>query len=298
MGPLEEGEVKQAVFAASPFKAPGNDGLPAVVWQKLWDLLKAHITRLFQLSLSQGKLPKRWKAATIVPLRKGIDKIATEAGSYRPISLLATLGKAMEAVVAERLSWLAEAHNLLPKNHFGGRKCRTTTQALAILQECAYEAWRNHKVLSLVSFDVAGAFNGVNMEVLLQRLRRRGIPEQLVLWIKDFCSERKASVCLNGEVTKEEDLPKSGLPQGSCVSSILYVFFNADLVTSKLNKNEGAMAFIDDYTAWVVGDTAEQNRVKLQTTTVPRACRWAKASGATFQPKKTAIIHPKQQEAI
>jgi hypothetical protein len=35
------------------------------------------------------------------------------------------------------------------------------------------------------------------------------------------------------------------------VSLVLFLFFNADLVTSKLNRNEGAMALVDDYTAWV-----------------------------------------------
>jgi hypothetical protein len=34
--------------------------------------------------------------------------------AYRPISLLNTLGKLLEAVIARRLSYLAEKHGLLP----------------------------------------------------------------------------------------------------------------------------------------------------------------------------------------
>jgi len=291
MEPITEDEIKKAVFSSSPHKAPGPDGLPAIVWQQLWPVLKQKITNLFQRSINAGKLPQQWKAANIVPLRKGGPRNWTEAKSYRPISLLATLGKNLEAVVAERLSYLAEKHNLLPKNHFGARKGRSATHALTILQESIHQAWREGKVLSLVSFDVKGAYNGVDIEVLAKRLRHRGIPRLLVDWIRDFCQGRRASVTINNTTTSMSDLPQSGLPQGSKVSPILFLFFNADLVTSKLNRNEGAIAFVDDYTAWVTGKTAEENKVKLKMNIVNRALKWAKASGATFETDKTAFVH-------
>ena len=41
-------------------------------------------------------------------------------------------------------------------------------------------------VLSLVSFDVKGVYNGVNRSVLLRRLRARQILEKLVKWIEAF----------------------------------------------------------------------------------------------------------------
>ena len=116
MEPLKEEEVERAVFSANPYKAPGRDGLPAIVWQKLWPVLKTQITTLFQRSLETGKLPQQWKIASIVPLRKGGRRDWTQTKSYRPISLLATLGKNLEAVVAERLAYLAETYNLLPEN--------------------------------------------------------------------------------------------------------------------------------------------------------------------------------------
>ncbi|GME33710.1 hypothetical protein GTA08_BOTSDO13081, partial [Neofusicoccum parvum] len=47
----------------------------------------------------------------------------------------------------------------------------STVQALTVLQQRIYDAWREGKVLSLLSFDVKGAYNGVSRDVLLQRLR-------------------------------------------------------------------------------------------------------------------------------
>lgn len=130
MEPLTEKEVHRAIFAASLYKAPGADEMPAVVWQQLWPVLKEHIVALYQLSLESSKVPEQWKMATIVPLKKGGTRDWTKAKSYRPISLLATLGKGLEAVIAERLAYLAEKYHLLPKNHFGARKARQQRKPL------------------------------------------------------------------------------------------------------------------------------------------------------------------------
>jgi hypothetical protein len=87
--------------------------------------------------------------------------------AWRPISLLSTLGKVLESVVAERISYMVEIFGLLPVNHFGARKKRSTEQALILLQESIYKAWRAKKVLSLISFDVKGAYNRVYKDRLL-----------------------------------------------------------------------------------------------------------------------------------
>ena len=96
--------------------------------------------RLFQTSLDVGTLPTQWRNATIVPLRKP-DKLDYKlAKVYRPISLLATLGKILESIVADRISYAVEEFGLLPTNHFGARKKRSTEHALTLLQEHIYKA--------------------------------------------------------------------------------------------------------------------------------------------------------------
>ena len=100
--------------------------------------------------------------------------------AWRPISLLTTLRKTLESVVAERISYTVETFGLLPANHFGARKKRSAEQALLLLQEHIYNAWRLKKVLSLVSFDVKGVYNRVYKDRLLQRLTARGILPALV----------------------------------------------------------------------------------------------------------------------
>ena len=245
---------------------------------------------MFRTSLETGELPAQWRHAKIIPLQKPGKDDYTKAKAWRPISLLATLGKVLESVIAERISHMVETYGLLPTNHFGARKRRSAEQALLLLQEQVYAAWRGRKVLSLVSFDVKGAYNGVCKERLIQRMKARGVPNELLQWIEAFCSDRTATIMVNGHVSEVQALPQAGLPQGSPLSPILFLFFNADLVQRRIDCYGGAIAFVDDFTAWVVGPTAQDNRDGIEAI-INDALDWERRSGATFEAEKTAVIH-------
>lgn len=139
-------------------------------------MLQHGILALYQASLDLQYVPPQWRNAKIVVQRKPNKPDYCKPKAYRPISLLARISKGLEAAVAKRMSYIAETYRLLPENHFGGRPKRSAEQALNLRVEKIYEAWRHRKVLSLVSFDVQGDFNGVHPSVLAVRLRERKIP--------------------------------------------------------------------------------------------------------------------------
>ncbi|KAI3043037.1 hypothetical protein CBS147353_11847 [Aspergillus niger] len=177
--PITEEEVHRALQAAKPMNAPGEDGLPMLVWKQLWQWLSEVILWIFTASVNLGYYPEQWKRAKIIVLRKPGKPDYTVPGAYRPISLLNTLGKILEAVIARRLSYYAEVHGLLPNTQFGGRPGRNTEQALLVLRNAIDRAWLSSKVVTLVAFDLKGAFNGVNRNTLDLQLMAKGIPTKL-----------------------------------------------------------------------------------------------------------------------
>ncbi|KAI2955870.1 hypothetical protein CBS147352_10986 [Aspergillus niger] len=199
-------EIERRLMAAKSWKAPGENGLPAIVWKMTWPTVKYRVLDLFQASLEEGTLPRQWRHAKIIPLKKPNKENYTIAKAWRPVSLLATLGKVLESVVAERISR-------------GGDS--------------------------------------------------RFAPDQPLRWVEAFCPERTAAIQINGQLSEVHSLPQAGLPQGSPLSPILFLFFNADIVQRQIDSQGGAIAFVDDL--------------------LPLG--WEKRSGATFEADKTAIIH-------
>lgn len=197
----------------------------------------------------------------------------------------------MELVLARRLSYWAEIFSLLPDTQFGARPRRSCDQALLLLTEKIHEAWQQKKILTLISFDVKGAYNGVLRLVLISSLRAKVIPERVVKWVDAFLSGRSATIVVNGCGSTQFPLEEAGLPQGSTLAPILYIFFNSFLMEEGASGKKGNMGFVDDYSRWAISDSIERNMTVLNEKVVPRALKWAKDSGATFESNKTILMH-------
>ena len=145
--PVTEQEITKTLQRMKKRTAPGEDGIPMLVWFQIWPYISSIVTSIFTASIDLGYYPRQWKMAKIVVLRKPGKSDYTSAAAYRSISLLNTLGKLLEAVVARRLSYYAEKYELLPDTQFGGRPGRTTEQALLVLANAIDQAWlRGHQI--------------------------------------------------------------------------------------------------------------------------------------------------------
>jgi len=70
--------------------------------------------------------------------------------------------------------------------------------------------------------------------------------------------------------SEEMAIKHAGLPQGSPLSPILFLFLK-NLVDVSITRRKGAIAFVDNYTRWTVGSSAEANTTVLQRKVIPRA---------------------------
>lgn len=79
----------------------------------------------------------------------------------------------LESIMAQRLAFIADKYLVFLYNYFRGLKQKTIFDALLVLQKKIYQAWKEKKVLLLITFDIKGAFSGVAIDILIQRLQRR-----------------------------------------------------------------------------------------------------------------------------
>ena len=179
-------QIERAVNKTAPKKAPGPDEISNLVVKKTFNTTQQHLLALVRASFNLAYFPKIFKHSTTVILRKPSKPDYTKPNAYRPIALESTIGKILESIAAEILSYLSETYELLPAQHFGGRPGRTAEDAMTVLSERIYHAWKEREIYSAVFMDVAGAFNNVHHERLTHNMKQRRIPHSFVKWTESF----------------------------------------------------------------------------------------------------------------
>jgi len=158
------------------------------------------------------------------------------------------------------------------------------------LSENIYNAWKNKKIFTALFLDVAGAFNNVHHRRLIHNLKTRRMLQQITNWIQSFLQGRSTRLQFNGTASDRIPTP-AGVPQGSPLSPLLYMYYNADLLDIT-TRREGAISlgFIDDIVYGVEGFLDLGNTRKLKGI-LTEAEEWRKKHGAQFETSKYILVH-------
>jgi ribonuclease HI len=293
-------ELADAIRRAPPNKAPGADGIPNKVWRLLAGesasqrAFLSTVLDIFNACLSIGHNPRHFQTSITVTLRKAGPRDYRLPKAYRPVALLNTLGKILEAIIATRIAWAVEEYRLLPDTHLGGRKGVSVDHAIQLILDRVHTAWGHGQgqKASMLLLDVAGAYDNVSHERLLHNMKQMGLSE-LVPWVGAFLTGRSTRIRLPGHLSDAFPTP-TGIPQGSPISPILFLLFNAPLVkncslTTGYGRTE-AFGWVDDVCILAVSNSYEEN-VWLIEKALQRADQWAKGHAARFAPDKFELIH-------
>ena len=225
---------------------------------------------------------------TTIVLPKPAKPDYTKAKAYCPIALENTMGKILESIVAELISYLTETYELLLKQHYGGRPGRTAEDAMLVLSENIHPAWKKGEIYSAIFLDVVGAFNNVHHKRLIYNMRKRRIPTPITQWLMSFLTDRTTRLRFNGSISEPIFTP-AGIPQGSPLSPLLYIYYNGDLLDIS-KEQESSQGFIDDIAFGVEGLTDEGTTARLQSI-MEEVEKWRQKHGVQFEHDKSVLIH-------
>ncbi len=289
---VSEKELREVLQRLPNGKAPGPDGIPNETLRSLADTVSADLADTISQIFEAGDLPATLKESTTVVLKKDKKKDYSLANSYRPIALENTLAKVIEKILATRITEEAENRGLIPWNQMGARKKRSTLSAIELLTGSIQTAWKAKKsIVSVLGLDLAGAFDNVSHERLLWTLQRKGFPEWVVKTVRSFLANRRTKLAF-GDFESEWITTQTGIPQGSTLSPVLFLFFISDLLEQfqEVKDDTFGFGFVDDTTLITWSDSAEANCRRL--TQAHEKCEaWAKRYGAKFAPDKYQLIH-------
>lgn len=158
----------------NPRKAPGNDGITTGMLRKAWPIFALEITNLFKVCLENATFPRTWKEAKLVVLPKPGKTDITSPKSYRPVSLLPTIAKALETMMIQDLEEETDLNNYGPQHGFVPG--RSTITAMKTVYDWTNASSSRHVIG--VFLDMIGAFDNVSWLPVLSRLNVLGASER------------------------------------------------------------------------------------------------------------------------
>ena len=205
------------------------------------------------MSLESGTVPNKLKTAKVIPIYKAGD--TQIMSNYRPVSVLPTLSKVYEKIVYKRLNSFLSKHNILTPYQFGFRQNMSTSLALTYFVDQVNQGIENKQYNVGLFIDLSKAFDTVDHQILIQKLKYYGVRGIALTWIENYLSERQQFVLYNN--TESNILPITcGVPQGSILGPLLFLLYINDL--PNICDNANFVLFADDTNILFKGPNMEQ----------------------------------------
>ncbi|KAJ3499955.1 hypothetical protein NMY22_g19430 [Coprinellus aureogranulatus] len=288
---VTDDDIREAIGKLQPYKAPGPNGISNSVFTHCADILIPYLGPIFRATFTARHYPSRWKVSKTIVLRKPGRADYGLANSYRPIALMDTMSKLLSSCVKTKIEYWVEVKGLLPKNQFGGRPGRTTTDSLHMLMSFIKGAWRKGQEVMALFLDVKGAFPSVVVPVLLKDMEKRGVPKDYRDWFSRKLEGRKTIIAFDDYQSSPVEV-KMGLDQGCTSSPLVYNFYNADQVEGLMRKGETGAGFAGDAYGAVAGADLEDaaRRLEEMYSRDGGLGTWARSHHAKYEVAKFGLV--------
>ena len=162
------------------------------------------LSHIFNLSLSTGNFPSKLKQCRVIPIFKSGDQL--DCDNYQPISLLSSISKILEKIVAEKLVHHLTSNDLLYKHQYGFLPKRSTEHNLMQIVDYVTKALNDGMFCIGVFLDLRKAFDVCSHPILLAKLRRMGIENTTLTWFENYLAGRSQQVDINSVLSDPLDL--------------------------------------------------------------------------------------------
>ena len=265
--------------------ATGIDSIPSKIIKESKTIIAPYLTKIINISFETKTFPDVLKKAIIKPIFKKDDK--NDISNYRPISLLPVISKIFERATLNQLTKYFENYNLINGLQHAYRKYHGTVTCLFELLNEIYLQIDNKNKVAIVSLDLSKAFDTINHELLLKKLKNFNLNSDSIDFLQSYLSNRKQVTKFDDYTSTVEDV-KSGVPQGSILGPFLFLCFVNDLPDIFKNVCK-FMAYADDTQLLVYDKTLEGLKEKIESV-INLAQNWYNKNGMKNNSSKSEIL--------
>ena len=247
------------------------------------DVIDKPLHHIVTLSLMQNSFPRFWKLSKVIPLHKKECKLNMK--NYRPVAILSPLSKILEKVIYEQLYDYFTRNQIFHPNLRGYRQNRSTQTALLTMYDRWVKAAAAGQVSGAVLLDLSAAFDLVDPELLISKLRIYGLEEDFICWISSYLSDRYQAVWLD-HVLSDFLHCEVGVPQGSILGPLLFLIFFNDLPATLESSVD---SYADDTTVTASGKTVQEIS-SILTRDCSKVSDWMRSNKLKINPDKTHLL--------
>ena len=161
-----------------PFKANTKDCIHPKILKEAKNNILEPLEIIYNMSMSSGSVPNRWKYGTVTPLYKSGDK--HEAQNYRPVTITSVLCRTMERILKKHIiNHLTENSIIIDEQHGFMSKRSCLSNLLMNLEELT-SIYNTGVPVDEIFLDFQKAFDKVPHQRLLYKLQKAGISGELL----------------------------------------------------------------------------------------------------------------------
>jgi hypothetical protein len=286
--------VLACIKALKNTNSEGYDRIPQKILLDGSDILVRPLKGLFDRIYCQRMIPDQWLISKTIPVYKNKGN-AKSIENYRPIANLCSTSKIFEKLILKRILEIQDINNcdITGINQHGFKKGKSTATISLTLQSQIARAIDDDKFVLMSSLDLSAAFDVVNIELLLKRLKIVGLPTDVINLIEVWLKRRFFYVSINGENSTLFNL-LLGTVQGSILGPILYAIFVAPLFEIEYLEGFADDMFIPREGSNITTLISEMER------SLEKISNWYSQSGLMVNLSKTEIclFYKKDTESV
>ena len=266
------------------YKSSGIHNIGSELVRDAFLVLNVELTHLLNESLSQEIFPLKWAVGNVTPIPKDGDLL--DPGNWRPITVLPIPSKIIERAVHYQLVNYFEENNYFHNRQHGFRKKHSTITAVHRVLRHIYDAYDLGQSTSCIFVDYKKAFETLDHEILLQKLRKYGLTTHSLAWMNSYLANRKHTVRCNN-ITSKETTVSYGVPQGSILGPTLFIIYVNDLLYTLLNYPSVNIEMYADDTVIYSSDLCPVRASKVNEEIMNRLYKWCMVNKLIINFKKT-----------